>query len=66
MIIATYTWLTAHEFWRARNEPLVSRWPAIALFFAHGAIFLLRTPLNALLHDRDVRDDARQRLAQRA
>jgi diguanylate cyclase (GGDEF)-like protein len=50
MIIAGYTWLTAYEFWRARNEPLVSRWPAIVLFVAHGAMFLLRTPLNALLH----------------
>src|SRR4051812_39368308 len=51
LIIATYTWLTAYEFWRGRTEPLVSRWPAIALFFAHGAMFLLRTPLNALLHN---------------
>ena len=33
MIIAAYTWLTAYEFWRGRNEPLVSRWPAIVLFF---------------------------------
>jgi diguanylate cyclase (GGDEF)-like protein len=53
LIIATYTWLTAHEFWRGRNEPLVSRWPAIVLFFAHGAMFLLRTPLNSLLHGKD-------------
>lgn len=53
MIIAAYTWLTAFEFWRGRREPLVSRWPAIALFFTHGAMFLLRTPINALLHDRD-------------
>ena len=53
MIIAAYTWLTAFEFWRGRREPLVSRWPAIALFFTHGAMFLLRTPINALLHDRE-------------
>ena len=53
LIIATYTWLTAHEFWRGRNEPLVSRWPAIVLFFTHGAMFLLRTPLNSLLHGKD-------------
>src|ERR1044072_1254678 len=26
MIIAAYIWLTAYEFWRARSEPLVSRW----------------------------------------
>jgi diguanylate cyclase (GGDEF)-like protein len=53
LIIATYTWLTAYEFWRARNEPLVSRWPAIALFFVYGAMYLLRTPINALVHDRE-------------
>src|SRR5437763_2052576 len=53
VIIATYTWLTAHEFWRARNEPLVSRWPAIVLFFTHGTMFLLRTPLNSVLHGKD-------------
>jgi diguanylate cyclase (GGDEF)-like protein len=53
MIIAAYTWLTAYEFWRGRNEPLVSRWPAIALFITHGAMFLLRTPINALLHARE-------------
>jgi len=53
MIIAAYTWLTAFEFWRGRHEPLVSRWPAIALFFTHGAMFLLRTPINAYLHDRE-------------
>jgi diguanylate cyclase (GGDEF)-like protein len=48
-IITTYTWLTAYEFWRGRAEPLVSRWPAIFMLFAHGALFLLRTPLASLL-----------------
>ena len=48
-IITGYTWLTAYEFWRGRDEPLVSRWPAIFMLFAHGALFLLRTPLVALL-----------------
>jgi diguanylate cyclase (GGDEF)-like protein len=48
-IITTYTWLTAYEFWRGREENLVSRWPAIFMLFAHGALFLLRTPLIALL-----------------
>jgi diguanylate cyclase (GGDEF)-like protein len=48
-IISGYTWLTAFEFWRGRGEPLVSRWPAIIMFFAHGALFLLRTPMVALL-----------------
>ena len=48
-IITTYTWLTAYEFWRGRSEPLVSRWPAIFMLFAHGSLFLLRTPLAAML-----------------
>lgn len=48
-IIAAYTWLTAYEFWRGRSEPLVSRWPAIFMLFAHGSLFLLRTPIAAVL-----------------
>ncbi len=48
-IITAYTWLTAYEFWRGRAEPLVSRWPAIFMLFAHGALFLLRTPITAIL-----------------
>jgi diguanylate cyclase (GGDEF)-like protein len=48
-IITGYTWLTAYEFWQGRREPLVSRWPAIFMLFAHGALFLLRTPLSQLL-----------------
>jgi diguanylate cyclase (GGDEF)-like protein len=48
-IISGYVWLTAYEFWRGRGEPLVSRWPAIFMFFAYGALFLLRTPMVALL-----------------
>ena len=48
-IITTYTWATAYEFWRGRSEPLVSRWPAILMLFAHGALYLLRTPFGAVL-----------------
>lgn len=48
-IITAYTWLTAYEFWRGRSEALVSRWPAIFMFFAHGALYILRTPLVAML-----------------
>jgi diguanylate cyclase (GGDEF)-like protein len=48
-IVAAYTWLTAYEFWRGRGEPLVSRWPAIFMLFAHGSLFLLRTPLATML-----------------
>ena len=47
-IITAYTWLAAFEFWRGRAEPLVSRWPAIFLLFAHGALFILRTPLSTI------------------
>jgi diguanylate cyclase (GGDEF)-like protein len=48
-IITTYTWATAYEFWRGRSEPLVSRWPAIFMLFAHGSLYLLRTPLGAMM-----------------
>ena len=48
-IITAYAWSTAYEFWRGRSEPLVSRWPAIFMLFAHGALFLLRTPLAQVL-----------------
>jgi diguanylate cyclase (GGDEF)-like protein len=46
-IITTFMWLTAYELWRGRAEWLISRWPAILIFFAQGALFLLRNPLNA-------------------
>lgn len=48
-VIAAYTWLTAWEFWRGREDPLISRWPTILMLFAQGALFLLRTPLSSLL-----------------
>jgi diguanylate cyclase (GGDEF)-like protein len=48
-IVTAYTWATAWEFWRGRSEPLVSRWPAIFMLFAHGALYLLRTPFGAML-----------------
>jgi diguanylate cyclase (GGDEF)-like protein len=48
-IITSYTWAAAYEFWRGRSEPLVSRWPAIFMLFAHGALYLLRTPFGAML-----------------
>jgi diguanylate cyclase (GGDEF)-like protein len=48
-IVTAYTWATAYEFWRGRSEPLVSRWPAIFMLFAHGSLYLLRTPFGAML-----------------
>ena len=47
-IIAAFMWLTAYELWRGRAEGLISRWPAIFIFFMQGSLFLLRTPLNPL------------------
>jgi diguanylate cyclase (GGDEF)-like protein len=55
-IITAYVWLTAFEFWCGRSEALVSRWPAIVIFFAHGTLFLLRTPMIALLPASTVSD----------
>src|SRR6478672_5290881 len=49
-IVTAYTWAAAYEFWRGRDEALVSRWPAIFMLFAHGALFLLRTPIGAVAH----------------
>jgi diguanylate cyclase (GGDEF)-like protein len=46
-IVTAYTWAAAFEFWRGRAEALISRWPAIFMLFAHGALFLLRTPISA-------------------
>jgi diguanylate cyclase (GGDEF)-like protein len=57
-IITAYTWATAYEFWRGRSEPLVSRWPAIFMLFAHGALYLLRTPFGAMLPWSPTRNDA--------
>ncbi len=48
-IITGYTWAAAYEFWRGRGEPLVSRWPAIFMLFAHGSLYLLRTPFNLIM-----------------
>lgn len=56
-IICGYNWLTAYEFWRGRDEPLVSRWPAVFMLFAHGVVFLLRTPLVAALAGRVITDN---------
>ena len=51
-IVATYSWLTAYEFWRGRSEVLLSRWAAILMLFAHGSLLLLGTPLIARLRSR--------------
>ncbi len=48
-IITIYTWLAAYEFWRGRNDPLISRWPTILVLATYGAQVLLHTPLSAIL-----------------
>jgi diguanylate cyclase (GGDEF)-like protein len=48
-IIAAYTWLAAAELWANNERQLVARLPAISILFAHGALFLLRTPLSMLM-----------------
>jgi diguanylate cyclase (GGDEF)-like protein len=48
-IIAGYTWAAAAELWHCPNCQSVSRLPAISLLFAHGSLFLLRTPLVLML-----------------
>jgi diguanylate cyclase (GGDEF)-like protein len=46
LIIAGYAWGTAYEFWRGREEPLMSRWPAILLLALQGGIMLARIPMT--------------------
>ena len=38
----TFVALMAHELWRARAEPLLSRWPAIILLLTHVAVLNAR------------------------
>jgi diguanylate cyclase (GGDEF)-like protein len=47
--IGTYVLLCACEVWRGRDPELVSRWPAIVLLIAHGAVFWLRVLLAGVL-----------------
>jgi diguanylate cyclase (GGDEF)-like protein len=35
---------TAEEFWRGREEPLMSRWPTVVVLFAYAAALLARIP----------------------
>jgi len=45
MIIASYAFATAAEFWRGRHENLVSRLPVVVMLSMHGALYLFRVPL---------------------
>ena len=44
LILAALALLTAFEFWRARKELLMSRWPAIIVLVAHAAAMTARVP----------------------
>jgi diguanylate cyclase (GGDEF)-like protein len=49
MIVALYTFGAAIEFWRGRDENLLSRLPLIVLLSMHGALYLARVPLAFLM-----------------
>ncbi|HML07108.1 MAG TPA: GGDEF domain-containing protein [Xanthobacteraceae bacterium] len=40
--------LTAEEFWRGRDEPLMSRWPMVIVQLANAAVLLARVPATLL------------------
>ena len=48
-IVVTYSVLTAWEFWRGRNEGLMSRIPIVAFLLAHAAIVVVRIPFSGSL-----------------
>lgn len=43
-MLATLATLTAEEFWRGRDEPLMSRWPTVIVLLAYAAVLLARIP----------------------
>jgi len=46
--LALFALLTAEEFWRGREEPLMSRWPSIIVLLAYAAALLARVPATLL------------------
>jgi diguanylate cyclase (GGDEF)-like protein len=40
---------TAEEFWRGRDEPLMSRWPTVIVLLAYAAALLARIPATYVL-----------------
>jgi diguanylate cyclase (GGDEF)-like protein len=48
---------TAEEFWRGRDEPLMSRWPTVIVLLAYAAALLARIPatyFSPVLHDQSL------------
>ena len=46
--LASFALMTAEEFWRGRDEPLMSRWPSIIVLLAYAAVLLARVPATLL------------------
>jgi len=46
--LALFALITAEEFWRGRDEPLMSRWPSIIVLLAYAAALLARVPATLL------------------
>jgi diguanylate cyclase (GGDEF)-like protein len=46
--LALLALLTAEEFWRGRDEPLMSRWPCVIVLLAYAAVLLARVPASLL------------------
>jgi diguanylate cyclase (GGDEF)-like protein len=44
---------TAEEFWRGRDEPLLSRWPTVIVLLAYAAVLLARIPATFFSHTID-------------
>lgn len=49
LLLGVLTGLSAFEFWRGRDEPLVSRWPVIVLFGMLAMLFVSRIVFIELL-----------------
>jgi diguanylate cyclase (GGDEF)-like protein len=47
-MLAMLAAVTAEEFWRGRDEPLMSRWPTVVVLLAYGAALLARIPATLL------------------
>jgi len=47
-VLALLALVTAEEFWRGRDEPLMSRWPSVIVLLAYAAALLARVPATLL------------------
>lgn len=49
IIVVTYSLMAAVDFWHARSESLISRWPVIVLLVTHAAMYMTRIPFAGTL-----------------